>query len=83
MLFRSVGHPTVNFTEYFEEILFQKAQGTFTYFVAPNQYDDFVELLTRYQDKGNPFVWFYPVADESKPEVPAALESCVEVLYEH
>ncbi|MCR2049772.1 DUF58 domain-containing protein [Acetatifactor muris] len=78
-----VGHPTVNFTEYFEEILFQKAQGTFTYFVAPNQYDDFVELLTRYQDKGNPFVWFYPVADESKPEVPAALESCVEVLYEH
>lgn len=77
------GYPTVNFNEYFEEVLFQKAQGTFTYFVAPNQYDDFVELLTRYQDMGNPFVWFYPVADESKPELPPRLESSVEVLYEH
>lgn len=72
--------PAANFPEIFEEMLFQKAQGSFTYFVAPNQYDDFVELLTRYRDAGNPFLWFYPSSSGRDPELPSALEQYIDVV---
>ena len=72
--------PAANFPEIFEEMLFQKAQGSFTYFVAPNRYDDFVELLTRYRDAGNPFLWFYPSSSGKDPELPPALEQYIDVV---
>ncbi len=72
--------PAANFPEIFEEMLFQKAQGSFTYFVAPNRYDDFVELLTRYRDAGNPFLWFYPSSSGRDPELPPALEQYIDVV---
>ncbi len=75
-----VEQPAANFPEIFEEMLFQKAQGSFTYFVAPNQYDDFVELLTRYRDAGNPFLWFYPSSSGRDPELPPALEQYIDVV---
>ncbi len=75
-----VEQPAANFPEIFEEMLFQKAQGSFTYFVAPNQYDDFVELLTRYRDAGNPFLWFYPSSSGRDPELPSALEQYIDVV---
>ncbi len=72
--------PAADFGSHFEELLFRKAQGTFTYFVSPNQYDDFVGLLTKYQASGNPFVWFYPSSGR-KPELPPALERFIDVIY--
>lgn len=72
--------PATDFTEHFEELLLCRAQGSLTLFVAPNQYDDFVTLLLKYRDMGNPFVWFYPVAGSRKPELPAGLEREIEVL---
>ena len=75
-----VEQPAANFPEIFEEMLFQKAQGSFTYFVAPNRYDDFVELLTRYRDAGNPFLWFYPSSSGRDPELPPALEQYIDVV---
>lgn len=75
-----VAQPTADFTKTFEELLFQKAQGSFTYFVAPNQYDDFLELLTRYQAAGKPFLWFYPTSSGRDPEFPPSLERYVDVI---
>ena len=75
-----VEQPAASFPEIFEEMLFQKAQGSFTYFVAPNQYDDFVELLTRYRDAGNPFLWFYPSSSGRDPELPPSLEQYIDVV---
>ena len=76
-----VEQPGVDFSKSFEEMLFQKAQGSFTYFVAPNQYDDFVELLTRYQEAGNPFLWFYPFSGGKVPDLPPALGQYVDLVH--
>lgn len=75
-----VEQPAADFARNFEEILFQRSQGSFTYFVAPNQYDDFVELLTRFQETGNPFLWFYPSSASKDPELPPALERCIDII---
>lgn len=75
-----VEQPAADFARNFEEILFQRSQGSFTYFVAPNQYDDFVELLTRFQETGNPFLWFYPSSAGKDPELPPALERCIDII---
>lgn len=72
--------PVADFTEEFEEFLLCRAQGTLTLFVSPNQYDDFVTLLLKYRDTGNPFAWFYPVLGTKKPELPPALENEIEVI---
>ncbi len=73
--------PAADFREHFEELLFRKSQGTFTYFIAPNQYDDFVELLLKYQASDNPFLWFYPSASDREPELPEALERYIDVVH--
>lgn len=75
-----VEQPAADFARNFEEILFQRSQGSFTYFVAPNQYDDFVELLTRFQETENPFLWFYPSSASKDPELPPALERCIDII---
>ena len=74
------GQPTADFTEVFEESLFLEAKGSFTCFVAPNQYEDFVGLLKRYEETGNSFVWFYPVLGGKVPELPVGLEKRIEVI---
>ncbi len=76
-----VAQPAADFVRNFEEILFQKSQGSFTYFVAPNQYDDFVDLLTRFQETGSSFLWFYPSSAGRDPELPPALERCIDIIH--
>ena len=73
--------PAAGFVENFEEKLFQESKGALTCFVAPNQYDDFVALLTRYEETDNPFTWFYPVLGNKEPELPPALKKRIEVIY--
>jgi len=73
--------PTADFSGTFEEMLFFKDEGAFSCFVAPNQYDDFLELLVRYRDTGKPFMWFYPVSQSQKPELPPALTPFINVVY--
>ena len=72
--------PTVNFVENFEERLFSEAKGTVTFFVSPNQYDDFVDLLERYTDAGNDFYWFYPVPRGGQPKLPEKLQKHVNII---
>lgn len=73
--------PTAGFVETFEEKLFQESKGAYTCFVAPNRYDDFVALLDRYEETGNPFTWFYPVLGNKEPELPPKLQKRIEVIY--
>lgn len=72
---------TANFVQTFEERMFQESKGTFTCFVSPNQYDDFVNLLNRYKEAGNSFTWFYPALENKEPELPPELESYIEVIH--
>lgn len=69
-----------DFCETFREQVSQKDEGAFTCFVAPNQYDDFVDLLTEYRESGKPFLWFYPVSEYERPKLPPALADCITVI---
>lgn len=73
--------PVVSFVERFRDTVFEETKGTLTCFVAPNRYDDFVELLSEYRDTEAPFVWFYPVEKaQDQPVLPPALARHVCVL---
>lgn len=71
----------LDFTETFEEPLLAQTAGTVTYFVSPNQYDDFVRLVKKYQDAGKEYVWFYPVAGSKEPELPPELAEHIRVIH--
>ncbi len=73
--------PAASFCGCFEERLFSEAKGTITCFVAPNQYDDFLELLERYADAGNEFYWFYPVMGSGEPKLPEKLKKQVRFIH--
>lgn len=73
--------PASDFGETFGDTLFQEFEDAFTCFVAPNQYENFVELLVRYQETGRPFMWFYPVEDNKAPSLPPLLAPYTEVVY--
>lgn len=73
--------PAISFSETFQEQLFQEEDGAFTCFVAPNQYDDFMELLFRYRKTKRPFMWFYPVSGKNPPQLPEALAKHVTVIF--
>lgn len=63
---------TADFTECFEQTLFNGDPGTMTLFVSPNAYGGFVELIGRYRQKGRECFWFYPLPETEKeePELP-------------
>lgn len=67
--------------EVFDSKLRQDSQGSFTCFVSPNQYEDWLKLMEAYQDMGGDFVWFYPVAGAKEPEIPPKLTGYVRVIH--
>lgn len=73
--------PVVSFTDTFEERLFSEAKGTVTCFVSPNQYDDFLLLLKRFQNAGNEYLWFYPVSGSREPELPPELAKQIRLIH--
>lgn len=72
---------TVSFPEAFRQRLLTQAKGTMTFFVAPNAYEDFTELIMEYQDAGQSFLWFYPTWENDEPELPEALQNNIRVLH--
>lgn len=74
--------PVADFRATFEEMIFKsKDTSTYTFFVSPNQYDDFVELLTKYKREGHTFLWFYPVEKNNLPQLPPYLEKNIRMIY--
>ncbi len=73
--------PVVNFCEIFGETLFKDRGATMTFVISPNQYEDFVDMMIRYKATGKQFVWFYPMLDVEKPELPEALLEDIKVVH--
>lgn len=70
-----------DFATCFEECLFHEAGGSLTCFIAPNQYASFIALLNRYKEAGHRFIWYYPVWEETDPEIPEALRENTRILH--
>lgn len=68
------------FAELFEDRLINGAAGTFTILAAPNHYEAFVELMERFSNAGNEFVWFYPVLENTDPRLPESVAEHIRVL---
>ena len=77
------GMETADFTEYFEQTLLDGDPGTMTLFVSPNAYDGFVELISRYRQKGRDCLWFYPIPETEKeePEFPDEWKGHTRILH--
>lgn len=71
---------TLPFAESFDRELASEERGIFTCFVSPNAYDDWLEIIEEYQDKGMDYIWFYPISGAEKPEIGEKLEKHVRFL---
>ena len=72
--------PVAPFAAQFRGRLLQEAQGTMTFFVAPNAYEDFTAMVAEYIDSGQDCVWFYPVWEKEAPLVPDRLSRYMRVI---
>ena len=68
------------FCKLFEEMLMEDADGMFTFFVSPNGYHDFEQLLLKCSEKGMEFAWFYPVLPSDEPEAAENLEKHLHIM---
>lgn len=73
--------PVVDFRKYFEEKLLNSSGSSINCIIAPNLYQDFVELTERMQDKGDNFILFYPVWESTEPELPKSIEEHIKVIH--
>ena len=58
----------------FSCLLYSIISGSFTFFVSPNAYEGFVELLKKCKEQKMAFCWYYPVISSEKPELPKEVE---------
>ena len=73
--------PAVSFADTFGEVLMQTNGSIQTIVVSPNGYDDFLELLHKYQATGQEYVWFYPVWESEEPQLPEWIKAHTRVLH--
>lgn len=57
------------------ERLMTEDKDTRTMIISPNAYDDFLELLQKYDEAGGAFTWFYPIWEKERPQFPQWAES--------
>ncbi len=58
------------FHKLYENRMFTRMNGEYTFVVSVNAYDEFVELLQRYSVVSEDFLWFMPVEKNNAPEIP-------------
>lgn len=73
--------PVVNFKNVLGEKLLDNRGNTLTCIIAPNQYPDFVELMEKFQKDGNDYLWFYPVWENTDPQLPESLQKHIKILH--
>ena len=73
--------PTVDFTGCFGQRLLKEAEGTITCFVAPNQYQDFLDVVEQYHSLGREYIWFYPLLENEEPQLPDFVRKNVRFLH--
>lgn len=69
-----------SFVELFEEIILNHSEDSFTLFVSPNGYDDFLQMLYKLEEQGTMYTWFYPYDTCEIPSVPSAIQKHVQFL---
>lgn len=58
-----------DFSICFEAILQVEAKDSITIFIAPNQYEGFLETLRRYGEAGYTYFWIYPTEEKENPQL--------------
>ena len=58
------------FHKLYENRMFTRMNGEYTFIVSVNAYEEFVELLQRYSVISEDFMWFMPVEKNDMPEIP-------------
>lgn len=74
-------NPVLPFTETFKQRLMQESKGTMTFFVSPNAYDDFTELIYEYQTAGQDYIWFFPVMVKDEIKLPDEAKYHVQFIH--
>ena len=69
-----------DFPTIFGEKIIEEAKGTITFFVSPNGYGNFLELLEKCKQEGVEYTWFYPYVVPAEPEVPAEMKEHVHLV---
>jgi hypothetical protein len=72
--------PTKSFVELFEQAILKDTDGFYTFFISPNGYDDFVELMKKCKKENIEYIWYYPAMYYEKPTILTELEKYVKVL---
>lgn len=73
--------PVADFRKCFEDKLLNSSVNTINCIVAPNHYPEFVELIERLQAKGDNYLWFYPVWENTEPELPQNIKEHIKVIH--
>ena len=68
------------FVELFERTILKDTDGVFTFFISPNGYDAFVELMKKCKNEKIDYIWYYPVMYYEKPTISPELEMYMKVL---
>lgn len=72
---------THDFFQCFSEKLFDESNAFFTCFIAPNQYEDFIRIVSDYQNRGLDYIWFYPVWESADPSIPDELSDRIRFIH--
>lgn len=68
------------FHKLYENRIFTKMQGEYTFIVSVNAYEDFVQLMQRYDMVSQDFLWFYTVKNREFPEIPTKLQKAAKLI---
>ena len=68
------------FGEVFEEQILNDVSSTFTIFVSPNGYQDYLDVLEKCSEENVEYTWFYPCYAGEEPEVPDFIKTHVEYV---
>lgn len=68
------------FCELFKEKILADDGNYVTFFISPNGYEDFLELLRECKEQGVEYCWYCPVTSSELPKVPEELEQQVHFL---
>lgn len=69
-----------SFCELFKQRVLEDAEGFFTFFISPNGYEKYIELLRTCKKQKIEYIWYYPVMYYENPDVPVELEKQVQIL---
>ncbi len=70
-----------DFNECFADRLLDDSAAIFTFFISPNQYEDFVQTVRAYQNRSMDYIWYYPVWETTEPVVPEGLDDKIRFIH--